>query len=226
MKYTTAFIAALLLPSCVFAQAYSQDPMTGRRFDQYGRPMPSLEQLCREGQMAGGPLTLQCAQNDYRFNRKGERLVYYHFERWGYGFLDAGMPESVAQRLDSDPAFRSKYIKQHGIDKYPLNKTSPDTIIAPIAKDSSGDQCRSESDLAYEVAQASAKGIPIQNVRDRVAKILDENHVSTEAYNAQILMVNRAYAWQKHGYTLDQVRDADFQACRGTPVLEIPAIEQ
>jgi hypothetical protein len=124
MKFKTIIIAALLVPSFAFAQATSYDPATGQRFDQYGRPLPSLAELCREGQMEGGPITFQCAQYDLRFNRKGERLVRYHFDKWGYDILDNGVTESEAQRLDSDSAFRAKYIKQHGYDKYRVRESN------------------------------------------------------------------------------------------------------
>ncbi|WP_232428104.1 hypothetical protein, partial [Burkholderia ubonensis] len=83
-------------------------------------------------------------------------------------------------------------------------------------------QCHAEADLAYQVAQASAQGIPIETTRATFAKVLNDNHVSAEAYNSYVQMVNRAYAWQKHGYSLEQIRDADFQACKGTPVLWVP----
>lgn len=116
MRFKATLLAAMLLPSLAMAQAY--DPRTGQRYDAYGRPLPSLEELCRQGQMAGGPITLQCGQYDLRFNRKGERLVRYHFDKWGYNVLNNGVTEREAQRLDSDPAFRAKYIKQHGYGKY------------------------------------------------------------------------------------------------------------
>lgn len=118
MKSKATLLAAALLPSITFAQAYSYDPATGQRFDAYGRPLPSIEEMCRQGQMAGGPITAQCGIYDYRFNRKGERLVRYHFDRWGYNILDNSVTESDARRLDTDPAFRTKYIKQHGYEKY------------------------------------------------------------------------------------------------------------
>jgi hypothetical protein len=74
MKFKMMLVAALL-PGYVFAQATYQDHATGQRFDQYGRPLPSLAELCREGQMAGGPITPQCGVYELRFNREGERLV-------------------------------------------------------------------------------------------------------------------------------------------------------
>jgi hypothetical protein len=54
MKIKTAILAALLVPALASAQAY--DPATGQRFDAYGRPLASVEELCREGQMADGPI--------------------------------------------------------------------------------------------------------------------------------------------------------------------------
>ncbi|MGC2970443.1 hypothetical protein [Paraburkholderia aspalathi] len=225
MRFKTVIIAALLVPSFAFAQATSYDPATGQRYDQYGRPLPSLAELCREGQMAGGPITFQCAQSDLRFNRKGERLVRYHFDKWGYDILDNGVTESEAQRLDTDPVFRAKYIKQHGYDKYKMSDEPP-VRIAPFARDNSDKQCHAEADIAHQVAQASAQGIPIETARATVTKVLSDNHVSTVAYNDYVQMVYRAYSWQKHGYTLEQIRDADFQACKGTPVSEVPDIDQ
>lgn len=226
MKFKTALITALLLPSCVLAQPNYQDPSTGRRFDQYGRPLPSLEELCREGQMAGGPITPQCGMYDLRFTRKGERLVRYHFDKWGYNILDNSVTEADAQRLDTDPAFRAKYIKQHGYEKYKISDASPKIDITSLTGSHDDDQCHAESELASQVAQASAKGIPIDAVRAKMTKVLDDNHVSTPEFNRRMGMIYRAYAWQKHGYTLDQIRDADFQACKGTPVLEVPDIAQ
>ncbi|KVU80065.1 hypothetical protein WK73_04520 [Burkholderia ubonensis] len=219
MNLRITLLAALLLPSLAMAQAY--DPRTGQRYDQFGRPLPSLAELCREGQMAGGPITLQCGQYDLRFNRKGERLVRYRFERWGYNVLDNGVTEREARRLDSDPAFRAKYIKQHGYDKYKVNDEPP-ARIAPAANSNSDTQCHAEADLAYQVAQASAQGIPIETTRATFAKVLNDNHVSAEAYNSHMRMINRTYAWQKHGYSLEQIREGDFQACRGTPTLWVP----
>ncbi|KWO50916.1 hypothetical protein WM28_13775 [Burkholderia ubonensis] len=128
MNLRITLLAALLLPSLAMAQAY--DPRTGQRYDQFGRPLPSLAELCRQGQMAGGPITLQCGQYDLRFNRKGERLVRYRFEKWGYNVLDNGVTEREARRLDSDPAFRAKYIKQHGYDKYKVNESKGSTDVA------------------------------------------------------------------------------------------------
>jgi hypothetical protein len=122
VKIKTTLIAALLAPS--FATAQYQDRSTGQQFDAYGRPLPSAEELCREGQMAGGPITPQCGMYDYRFNRKGERLARYDFTKWGYNVLDNGVTESDAARLDSDPAFRAKYIKSHGYDKHPLRAST------------------------------------------------------------------------------------------------------
>ena len=221
MKIKTTLIAALLAPS--FAMAQYQDRSTGQQFDAYGRPLPSVEELCREGQMAGGPITPQCGMYDYRFNRKGERLARYDFAKWGYNVLDNGVTVSDAARLDSDPTFRAKYIKSHGYDKHEV-KDEPPARIDPFPRDRSDEACHSEADLAYQVAQASAKGIPIETVRTSMAKALDDQHVSTPVYNDHILLVNRAYAWQKHGYTLEQIRDADFQACKGTPILEVPEL--
>jgi hypothetical protein len=115
MKFKTLFVAVLLLPSFAMAQAY--DPSTGQRFDQYGRPLPSIQEMCREGQMAGGPITLQCAVNGYRFNEKGEQLVPYNFIKWGYNLLTL-IPQTTADRLDADPKFRISYIKSHHIQPY------------------------------------------------------------------------------------------------------------
>lgn len=122
MKIKTTLLAALLLPSIAFAQYLN--PSTGQRFDAYGRPLPSVEEMCREGQMAGGPVTYQCEVNDYRFNRQGERLVRYHFDKWGYGVLDTAVTMADAQRLDADPVFRAKYIKSHGYDKYKVRDSA------------------------------------------------------------------------------------------------------
>ncbi|PLZ01958.1 hypothetical protein CY652_13085 [Burkholderia sp. WAC0059] len=172
--------------------------------------------------MAGGPITFQCAQYDLRFNREGERLVRYNFDKWGYNILDNGVTEHDAQRLDSDQAFRAKYIKQHGYEKYKIQRASAEASIKPFAKDQNDQQCRTDADTAYQVAQASANGVPIEKTRAAMAKSLDGIHVSTETYNDYIGMVNRAYAWQKHGYTLDQIRNGEYQACKGTPVLDVP----
>ncbi|PMS29648.1 hypothetical protein B0G57_14411 [Trinickia symbiotica] len=68
MKIKTTLVAALLVPT--FAMAQYRNPSTGQQFDAYGRPLASVEELCREGQMAGGPITPQCGMYGYRFNRK------------------------------------------------------------------------------------------------------------------------------------------------------------
>lgn len=139
MKIKTTLIAALLAPS--FAMAQYQDRSTGQQFDAYGRPLPSVEELCREGQMAGGPITPQCGMYDYRFNRKGERLARYDFAKWGYNVLDNGVTVSDAARLDSDSTFRAKYIKSHGYDKYKLHEGSTvatDTNLPPDLRTPSG----------------------------------------------------------------------------------------
>ena len=128
--------------------------------------------------MAGGPLTGPCLINDYRFNRKGERLVRYHFDKWGYNVLNNGVTAREAQRLDSDPAFRAKYIKQHGYEQYKVSNEHPVASLAPSADENIDKQCREEADLAYQVAQASAKNIPIETTRATFAKTLTENHVS------------------------------------------------
>ncbi|WP_261547174.1 hypothetical protein [Burkholderia multivorans] len=220
MNLRTTLLAAMLLPSLAMAQAY--DPRTGQRYDAYGRPLPSLEELCRQGQMAGGPITLQCGQYDLRFNRKGERLVRYHFDKWGYNILNNGVTEREAQRLDSDPAFRAKYIKQHGYEQYKIANEPQVAGVASSADENIDKQCREEADLAYQVAQASAKNIPIETTRATFAKTLTENHVPIDTYNRHMRMINRTYAWQQHGYSLDQIREGDFQACRGTPTLWVP----
>jgi hypothetical protein len=222
MKFRTTLVGAMLLPTLAIAQAY--DPSTGQRFDAYGRPLPSVEELCREGKMAGGPITVQCGMYDYRFNKDGERLVRYDFEKWGYDVLDTSVTESDARRLDSDPVFRAKYIKAHGYDKHKAQSVSSDPSTALSPKGDSDEQCNAEAALAKQAAQASAQGVPIEVMRKTVAKILNDNHVSTVAYNKYIQMVNRAYAWQQHGYTLNQIQVADFQACKGAPILEVPEI--
>ncbi len=127
MKLKATLIAALFIPALAIAQAY--DPSTGQRFDQYGRPLPSVEQLCREGQMAGGPLTEQCAMGGYRFNGKGQRLVRYDFTKWGYNLLDL-VPEATAARLDADAKYRAAYIKSHHIQPYVKHVESDDDYVA------------------------------------------------------------------------------------------------
>jgi hypothetical protein len=220
MNFRTTLLAAMLLPSVALAQAY--DPRTGQRYDQFGRPLPSIEEMCRRGQMAGGPLTGPCLINDYRFNRKGERLVRYHFDKWGFNVLDNAVTERVAHRIDTDAAFRAKYIKQHGYEQYKIGNEQPVASVSPSADEDIDKQCREEADLAYQVAQASAKNIPIETTRATFAKTLTENHVPVDAYNSHMRMINRTYAWQQHGYSLDQIREGDFQACRGTPTLWVP----
>jgi hypothetical protein len=149
MKIKPALVVTLLLPSIAFAQY--QNPSTGQRFDAYGRPLPSVEEMCREGQMAGGPVTYQCEVNDYRFNRQGERLVRYHFDKWGYNVLDTAVTEADAQRLDADPAFRAKYIKSHGYGKYQTSAlpASDDAQTEQPINIGSADNGRTEVDV-YE----------------------------------------------------------------------------
>ena len=78
-----------------------------------------MYQRCREAQMAGGPITEVCAWKRYRFDRQGNLLVYYRFDHWGYGVVES-LPEEVARRLDADSTYRTKYIKQHGYEKYKI----------------------------------------------------------------------------------------------------------
>lgn len=92
----------------------AHDRMNVQSYDQYGRPIPSVYELCREGQMSGGPVTEACEVNDLRFNREGERLVRYDFAKWGYNALDMGVTEKESAKLDSNSAFRAAYIKAHG----------------------------------------------------------------------------------------------------------------
>jgi hypothetical protein len=133
MKIKIAIIAAALLPSYVMAQMSSYDPSSGQRFDQYGRPTPSIEEMCREGQMAGGPITLQCGQYGYRFNRKGEKMVYYNFEKWDYSLLSL-LPVTTANRLDTDAAYRAAYIKSHHIKRY-VKPVESDSDVIVFFKD-------------------------------------------------------------------------------------------
>jgi hypothetical protein len=79
--------------------------------------------------MAGGPITLQCAEYGYRFNRKGEHLVRYDFTKWGYGMLDLAT-EATATRLDSDSAYRAADIKAHHIKPYVKPIGSDNNIVA------------------------------------------------------------------------------------------------
>jgi hypothetical protein len=139
---------------------------------------------------------------------------------------DNSVTESDAQRLDTDPVFRAKYIKQHGYEKYKIADAADQMDITPVIGRRDDSQCRAESELAYKVAQASKKGIPIDTVRASATKILNENHVAPAEFNRHMGMIYRAYAWQQHGYTFEQIRDADFRACKGTPVLEVPDISQ
>ena len=73
--------------------------------------------------MAGGPITEACAWKRFEFDQSGNLLVYYRFDQWGYGVIEK-LPEKVARRLDADTAYRTKYIKQHGYEKYKVATTS------------------------------------------------------------------------------------------------------
>lgn len=103
--------------------------VTASDYDKYGRPLPSDKESCRQGQMAGGPITDLCARNGYRFNEMGQLLVNYRFDQWGYDVLDRTVTEQIGHRLDSDAKFRAEYIKQHGFEAYrskkQVSKTSP-----------------------------------------------------------------------------------------------------
>ncbi len=124
--------------------------------------------------------------------------------------------------FDTDAAFRAKYIKQHGYEQYKCGNEQPVASLSPSADGDIDKQCREEADLAYQVAQASAKNIPIETTRVTFAKTLTENHVPVDTYNRHMRMINRTYAWQQHGYSLDQILEGNFQACRGTPTLWVP----
>lgn len=114
-KLKAMLISIVLLPSFAMAQTY--DSASEGHFDQYGQPLPSIRDMCRSGQMAGGPITAICAENDYRFNQKGERLVRYDFTKWGYNLLTS-VPEAIAHRLDTDQNFRASYIRSNHIQPY------------------------------------------------------------------------------------------------------------
>lgn len=111
------------------AQAYN--PAAGQRYDQYGRTLASVKDLCREGQMAGGPVTQKCAMYGYYYNRKGERLVRYDFTKWGYNLLTQ-VPEATAIKLDTDPKYRAAYIKTHDIKPYVKKTESDDDVIGRL----------------------------------------------------------------------------------------------
>lgn len=129
MNIKMAIGGAMLLPIAAMAQAYN--PATGQRHDQYGRPLASVEDLCREGQMAGGPITQKCATYGYQFNHKGERLVRYDFTKWGYNLLTQ-VPEATAIKLDSDPKYRAAYIKAQHIKRYVKKPQSDDEVVGRL----------------------------------------------------------------------------------------------
>jgi hypothetical protein len=91
------------------------------QYDRYGK-ITSVYQRCREAQMAGGPITETCAWKRYRFDQQGNLLVFYRFDHWGYGVIE-NLPEKVARQLDADSTYRTKYIKQHGYEKYKIAAT-------------------------------------------------------------------------------------------------------
>lgn len=120
MEIRKILLAGLFLSGHGLAQSY--DPNKGQSFDAYGRPLASVEQLCREGQMAGGPITEKCAMHGYYFNKHGEQLISYDFTKWGYNRLDRTVTKEMAAKLDTDSKFRAEYIKLHNIQ--PSGKTS------------------------------------------------------------------------------------------------------
>lgn len=144
MKSRKFLLTCLFLSGYSLAQSY--DPTTGQSFDAYGRPLASIEQLCREGQRAGGPITEKCAINGYRFDKNGERLVNYDFTKWGYNLLDRTVTEKMAVKLDADPKFRAAYIKSHHIQPYVKHVESDDDVIGmrdgkPITRASQREFC-------------------------------------------------------------------------------------
>lgn len=173
MKMKTALLAALLLPTLAAAQYI--DPATGQRYDQYGRPIASVQELCREGQMAGGPVTAQCAEGDYLFNRSGERLGTYDFKHWGYNVIANRVTESEAMRLNNDPAYRARYIKEHGIDKHPI--AQPANAGSGIFTDEDTEQDKEFDDHTASVSALDKRG---------VVAISDIPCKTTDGYVAQI----------------------------------------
>jgi hypothetical protein len=117
-----AIIAALFAVTALpaFAQYYPDGsflPQERQEYDAYGRPLASIKDLCREGQMAGGPLTTQCMMRGYRFARNGEQYGKYDLFKWGYNLRDMAVTKRMADRLDNDPSYRAQYIKAHHAQK-------------------------------------------------------------------------------------------------------------
>lgn len=164
--------------------------------------------------MAGGPVTQKCAMYGYYFNGKGERLIGYDFTRWGYNIVNRGVTETEAQRLNDDPAYRAKYIKQHGYEQYQSK-----------GRDDAG-QCAAEAEFAYKIGQESLRGTTVESARDAIGRPdrtttnIDQYNIQAEAYNRKIMIINRSYLLLADGRSPNQVRDAALQACNvNTPTL-------
>jgi hypothetical protein len=220
--------AALLLPFAATGQIYGNP--NGQKYDAYGRPLPSVESLCREGQMAGGPVTRACAMYGYRFNAKGEKITRYDFNQWGYNLIAGAVTEKDAQLLDSDPSFRAKYIKQHGYDKYKKGEK-------PAGQPDGDALCNPEADFVYKFAQDFKSGkTTIESARAEVTrsffpdpkmlemgsdpsnyeKVVEFNKIA-EVHNKKMAKLNIAYISLTQGHTPEYVRDAALQYCYGHP---------
>jgi hypothetical protein len=139
--------AALTL---AFATTVSATPQ--QEYDAYGRSLPSVEELCRQGQMAGGPVTETCSYEHLVFDRQGQRIVTYDFSRWGYQVTDAYVTEADAERLDEDSKFRAIYIKSHGYDKYK-------DIATDASKKTLVQECKKRAEIAEYFGKSLNEGV-------------------------------------------------------------------
>jgi hypothetical protein len=187
---------------CVFALAATAAAASPQEFDAYGRPLPSLERLCREGQMSGGPITEACARGGFRFNPKDENLTDYDFSKWGYNVLDRGVTEKDARRLDSDPAFRAKYIKAHGYDKHPTAAANNSAVKRPPEA-----SCREDATFSQHIAEVRDQGATETYTLDAATKARGSDERRTKMRSLI------QYAYQNYDLVPSDVASHYFAVC-------------
>lgn len=172
-----------------FATTVSATPL--QEYDAFGRPLPSVEELCRQGQMAGGPVTETCEYRHFIFNRQGQRIVTYDFSRWGYEVTDTYVTESDARRIDTDPKFREGYIKSHGYDKY--KGTTTDASEKALIR-----ECNKHATVAEDIAGMRDQGM----TEDEAMQGVNQSKVSEEAHQWMRFEVQFAFENQNNTPTM------------------------
>jgi len=136
--------------------------------------------------MSGGPLTETCINAGYIFNRKGERLFHYSFDRWGYNVLHASVTYSEAQLLDTDPTFRARFIKAHGYEKY---KETPESAYEPPDIPSSDSDCADDAAFLKSIGGSRDIGKP----QTEALILANKSDGTDEKHQMMRFLINYAY---------------------------------